>query len=78
MSRANPRIIGTVPATLTGEHNYEVSAVLHIREVWGHGVVWEGFVLERERLVPVNSAPIESGVYLLDYEYGGKHIQKPI
>ncbi len=78
MSRANPRIIETVAATLTGKNNYEVSAVLHIRELWGHGAVREDFVIESEQLTPITSANVEPGEYTLDYEYGGKHIRKPV
>ncbi len=38
----------------------------------------EGFVIESERLTPITSVPVEPGVYILDYEYGGKHVRKPV
>jgi hypothetical protein len=78
MSRENPNIIEIVPATLTGKNNYEVSVVLHIRELWGNNSKRDDFVIEIDQLTPITSVPVEPGDYTLDYEYDGKHIRKPV
>lgn len=78
MSREKPHITQVVPATLTGESNFEVSVILQIRELWGNGVKREDFVVENEQLTPITSVPVKPGEYTLDYEYDGKHIRRPV
>jgi len=78
MSRENPHLRVTVIARLTGNKTYTPPIHLGLLELWGVNTVPDSYVIEEEELSSPSSYVVEDGDYIMEYEWSGQQVKKPV